>query len=160
MATVARPGWRTRGYIPHCDRAGLVQHVVYRASAQLPDDVLTDPDCAAAAEEPIRHFSDQRYRLHAWCVMPDHVHVLIGPLEDWTLGAIVRSWKAYSAAKLNRRLGRSGRFWAADYFDRYLRNDSQLSAAARYIERNPVAAGLCDSPGEWEFSSAFKGGRA
>ena len=70
------------------------------------------------------------------------------------MGAVVRSWKQFSANRINKAMNRSGALWAADYFDRYMRDQKQFDAAKQYIETNPVAAGLCDRPMDWRFSSA------
>ena len=92
--------------------------------------------------------------LDQFIIMPNHVHVLIATNAQFELGRIVRSWKAYSAAKINALLGRRGRLWAADYFDRYVRDQAHFETTKRYIEMNPVAAGLCDAPKDWRFGSA------
>ena len=100
------------------------------------------------------HFDGERYVLYAWCVMPNHVHAVIGPLQGYELGSILRSWKAFTAAKINALHGRSGRLWAADYFDRYMRTEEQYLSTIAYVEANPVAAGLCEAPEDWPYSSA------
>lgn len=121
----------------------------------LGDSLLREPANAQEIADALRHFDEQRYALHAWCVMPNHVHVLVEPLGTYELGAIVRSWKSFSAAKINKQLGRSGRLWAADYFDRYIRNEAHYQATLSYVENNPVKAGLCTAPEEWPYSSAL-----
>jgi REP element-mobilizing transposase RayT len=88
--------------------------------------------------------------------MPNHVHVLMATNKEFGLGTIIRVWKAYSAAKINELLLRSGRLWAPDYFDRYMRDERHFSQTKRYIEMNPVTAGLCDTPDAWRFSSASR----
>ena len=50
----------------------------------------------------LRHFDGERYRLLAWCIMPNHVHGLVETSESWPLAAIVHSWKSYTANQLNR----------------------------------------------------------
>ncbi|WP_339932037.1 transposase [uncultured Brevundimonas sp.] len=176
-------GWHQRRYLPHLDAAAVVQHVTFRLHGTLPASVirrlkadtggadyqaavdeqldsgagprwLAIPDCAAIVADALRQFDGERYDLLAWCVMPNHVHVLIRQREGWPLGAVVKSWKAYTARMINRRLDRSGPFWAADYFDRYTRNEAQLIGTIRYIEANPVKARLCRQPEDWPFSSA------
>jgi len=92
--------------------------------------------------------------MHAWVVMPNHVHALFTPEPGWTLSAILHSWKSYSAHAANRMLGQQGRFWHADYFDRFVRDARHYEAVRGYIERNPVKAKLCRSTGEWRFGSA------
>jgi REP element-mobilizing transposase RayT len=52
--------------------------------------------------------------------------------------------------------GRSGGFWARDYFDRYIRDDAHLAAVVRYVETNPVKAGLVERPEDWPWGSAAR----
>jgi REP element-mobilizing transposase RayT len=95
-----------------------------------------------------------RNRLIEWCVMPNHVHVLIGMRERRPLGPIVQQWKGASAFRVNRMLGRSGKLWIKDYFDRFIRDQDHFENARLYIRRNPVKAGLCQEPEQWALSSA------
>lgn len=174
-------GWHDRGYLPHLDAAGAVQHVVFRLCGSLPpaalerlrlkaqkfdlavdqalDDGdgpnwLADPVHADIVAEALKRSDGEQYQLLAWVVMPNHAHVLIRQFEGWPLGVVVKSWKSYSARMINRRLGRTGPFWAADYFDRFMRHETQTLASIDYIERNPVKAGLCAAPEDWPWSSA------
>src|SRR5260370_40431688 len=62
---------------------------------------LRDSRVAGIAAEALRHFHGRRYRLLAWCVMPNHVHVLFSPLGEHSLDGILHSWKSYSAHKAN-----------------------------------------------------------
>jgi len=86
--------------------------------------------------------------------MPNHVHVLVEPIGDYSLGGIVKSWRAFSAAQINRALSRTGALLAPDYFDRFMREDDQLATTIAYIEDNPVRAGLADKSSGWAYSSA------
>jgi len=89
--------------------------------------------------------------------MPNHVHVMIGTLEGWPLGGIVRAWKTFSSKRINESLGRTGSVWALDYHDRYIRDQEHYENSRAYIRENPVKAGLCSRPGEWHWGSAFEG---
>ena len=113
-------------------------------------------EIAALAQESLLHFDGQRYRLLAWCVMPNHVHVVIEPIEGHTLSVIVKSWKSFTSRQANTRLGRTGAFWEADYFDRYMRNEDHLMRTIEYVENNPVKAGLVEEPADWPWSSASR----
>jgi REP element-mobilizing transposase RayT len=115
---------------------------------------LREPSVARVVADSLLHFDGARYHVHAWVIMPNHVHVLTTPLEGWALSAIVHTWKSFTARMANRLLGRDGTFWYHDYFDRAIRNERHLGEVVRYIEYNPVKAGLCTSPQEWPFSSA------
>ena len=88
--------------------------------------------------------------------MPNHVHILAATNARHELGDIVRSWKTFTAHRINETLARTGSVWAPDYFDRYVRDQRQYDAAKRYIEMNPVAAGLCAVAADWPYSSASR----
>ena len=109
---------------------------------------------AHIVEEALLHFDAARYRLLAWTIMPNHVHVLIETQEGWPLGGIVHSWKTWTAKKINAHLGRVGTVWQRDYHDRYIRDGEHLARVTRYIEQNPVKAGLCAESKDWRWGSA------
>jgi len=119
---------------------------------------LRRPEIARIVEDVLLHFDGERYRLLAWVVMPSHVHVLIETMHGFPLAGVVKSWKSFSAVKANSALGRSGRFWARDYFDRYIRDDGHFLAVKEYIENNPVKAGLVGRALDWPFGSAGRRG--
>ena len=115
--------------------------------------VLTRPELARAIEDSLRHFHEQRYLLSAWCVMPNHVHAVFTPLGGHDPSDILHSWKSYTAHEANKRLQTSGTFWERESFDHLIRNMEQFEGFVRYVERNPVEAGLCTSPEDWPYSS-------
>ena len=116
--------------------------------------VLRDPTSVTIMQDALLHFDGLRYRLLEWCVMPNHVHVLVHCPMGTRLGEMVKSWKIHSARRINQRLGREGGLWALDYHDRYIRDLDHLANARAYIRRNPVKAGLCRKPEDWPWSSA------
>ena len=115
---------------------------------------LSDPRVADRLEETIRRFDGVKYKLFSWVIMPNHVHILLSPLVGVPLASIMHSIKSYTANSANRILGLSGKFWSAEYFDRYIRDAGHFERTFLYIERNPVKAGLVSSPKEWRYSSA------
>lgn len=118
---------------------------------------LRDPHIGQLVENAFLHFDEQRYRLHAWVVMPNHVHVLATPLHGHSLSSILHSWKSFTSKEANRYLGRNGAFWLEEYFDRAIRDDNHFNKVVEYIENNPVKAGLCGVTTDWRFSSACRG---
>ena len=114
---------------------------------------LGKPSIAVVVQDAFLHGDGDRYRLIEWCVMPNHVHVLLEPVRC-PLADIVRMWKSSTARHANRILGRSGTFWMRDYYDRYIRDSRHFEAVRRYIWLNPVNAGLCREAAEWPWSSA------
>jgi putative transposase len=120
---------------------------------------LRHPMVARMVQDSLLHFDGDRYRMLAWCVMPNHVHVLIEPQAE--LAGIVQGWKSFTARwALTRNddleLGIPDRqhFWMREYWDRFIRNESHLAVVVEYIRQNPVRAGLCERPEQWRWSSA------
>jgi REP element-mobilizing transposase RayT len=96
---------------------------------------------------------EQRARVLAFVVMPDHVHALLQPPDDVTIGEVLKYFKRISATSI-RRLGRTGRLWEARFYDRVMRDEQELGNAVRYIHENPVKANLCGEPFDWLWSTA------
>jgi putative transposase len=137
--------------------------------------LLRDPQMARPTEETLLDSHDRECGLLAWCVMPNHVHVL---LHVWQkpLWKLVKSWKVHvafeakraglecqtpvrreesaSADTPNRGSALQSRFWQREYWDTFMRNEEQERKAIHYIENNPVKAKLCRTAEEWAFSSA------
>jgi REP element-mobilizing transposase RayT len=118
---------------------------------------LKDARIATAACTTLKFFDGQRYELREWVIMPNHVHVVVRPVNDWTLNAILQSWKLKIATDANKILGKTGqRFWQPESFDRVIRDADEMLRVRRYIRRNPVKAGLCTKEEQWKWSSAAK----
>ena len=115
---------------------------------------LRVPRVAELVQQALHFYDGKSYRLFEWCVMPNHVHVLIQQRAGVPLGRVVSSWKTYSARRANAMLGRQGRFWMPDYFDRYIRSPAHFDRACHYIRNNPVKARLCEKAEDWPWSSA------
>lgn len=135
--------------------------------------ILRDPAAGELVQNALLHFHGKRYDLHAWCIMPNHVHVLFQVREGWTMSRCVWSWKSFTGRLINQlRPGSAGRrpaespgsarltetppnpVWHREYFDRYIRDDAHYANAVRYIHQNPVKAGLVANPEDWQWSSA------
>ena len=120
---------------------------------------LRRPDIAAMVIEALRHFDQHQYLLDDWVVMPNHVHLILWPVPNFTLSEILKSRKQFTATQANRMLGRTGQpFWQSESFDHWIRDEAQKARIRRYIRANPVKAGLCSSPESWPWSCAWRGG--
>jgi len=107
---------------------------------------LRHPEAAQVLAQALKQFAGRRYVLGPWCVMPNHVHVLVSPLQGHFLATILHSWKSFTAQRANRVLGRKGPFWQREYYDHVVRNARELERCAEYILSNPERAGLADWP--------------
>lgn len=115
---------------------------------------LRDPEIAKLVCEAILYFNGEKFDLHNWVVMPNHAHLLVKTIGDHTLSETMHSIKSFSASAANKLLGRKGRFWAPDYFDRFIRGRTHFMNVMRYIDENPVKARLCDSPDNYPWGQA------
>ena len=116
--------------------------------------LLGVPTFAELVVEALLYFHGVRCLTYALVVMPNHVHWLMRPIYGWPLSDIIKGVKGSTANQINKIMGRKGRIWMPDYFDRYIRDSEHFEKAVRYIENNPVKAGLCVSPEDWQYSSA------
>jgi REP element-mobilizing transposase RayT len=117
---------------------------------------LADSAVASCVEDALFAAQDQwkLCELLAWVVMSNHVHILLQPLQP--LRNITRAIKKVSARRANLLLGRTGlRFWQEEGYDHWVRDSAELGRITRYVEWNPVRAGLAKYPEDWRFSSAF-----
>ena len=110
---------------------------------------LQKPAVATEIADTLCHFDDQRYRLFAWCVMPNHVHVVARLLPGQTLATVVHSWKSFTAKRANTILGRQGSFWQREYYDHLIRNESEFERAMNYVAVNPAKANSRDWKWVW-----------
>lgn len=115
---------------------------------------LRDARIAAIVEENLLRFDGERYDIHAWVVMPNHVHLLFSIYENYSLSSVLHSMKSYTSNKANKLLGREGKFWSTEYFDRFMRSYDHFETTMKYIHNNPVKAGLCETARDWQFGSA------
>ena len=159
--------WRLAGSLPagyHFSR----DHTQGRAFA-LMDRLLDEcragptylrrPEIADMVVEAIHYGANvlNHYELSAFVVMPNHVHILITPRVD--LPVVMKSLKSITAKRGNLILGLTGRpFWQPESYDRLVRDSEEFNRIQRYIENNPVKAGLALSPETYPWSSAFERG--
>jgi REP element-mobilizing transposase RayT len=110
------------------------------------DCVLRHDDAARIVRDALEHFDGQKYDIRAWCVMPNHVHVVTRPRPGHELSSVLHSWKSYTSNQINKRRGRKGTLWQPEYYDHLLRDAEDFDHAIRYVLANPGAAGLVDWP--------------
>jgi len=146
--------------------------------------VLKESAIAELVQESFLHHDAERYQLLAWVIMPNHVHVLLQPIGEWTLDKIVASWKSFSGRRIAEYMRQKqaqaetetetqcqagawrshetrhshealrSHVWQREYWDRFIRNEQHLAAIIQYIHENPVKAGLVATAEEWRWGSA------
>jgi len=104
--------------------------------------LLRQPQTSKLVEDALGFFDGERYLLGTYVVMPNHVHVLVRPVEGHSLSEILHSWKSFTSNQINEALQSRGTVWLDESFDCLVRNEAQLEKYASYIRENPDKAGL------------------
>ena len=94
------------------------------------------------------------YKLHAFVLMPDHLHVLLTPEETTTVEKAMQMIKGGSAHRIGLERPNKFPIWHAGFHDRWMRDAEEYRGSKRYIEHNPVEAKLVERSGDYVFSSA------
>jgi REP element-mobilizing transposase RayT len=173
----------TQRRLPHLNAVGQPLFVTFRLHGSLPtgrhftSDIMTSgrafvhldrlldrqsagplylqmPDIARLVAHSILKGGQRDYTLHAWVVMPNHVHLLVTPLTN--VSALMQRLKGTTARCANRELCRAGTaFWQHESYDRLVRDAAEFGRIENYIVQNPVRAGLAASPELYRWSSAW-----
>jgi REP element-mobilizing transposase RayT len=104
--------------------------------------LLRDHGIRKIVADSIQHFNGERYRLWAFVITPNHVHVLFSLLAPNRLEDILHSWKSYSANIINKKLNRKGKVWQRDYWDHLVRNEKDFYRLLQYVKQNPEKSRL------------------
>ena len=131
---------------------------------------LKHPEAATLLADRLHHFDEKLYELKAYCIMPNHAHILISlanqTVDDSNfllketelqsryvpLCEVMRLVKGGSSRVINQYLGRSGTLWQPDSYDHYVRNARSFNNILRYILENPVKARLVSRYEQYRFN--------
>jgi putative transposase len=104
-----------------------------------------------------RYRREERFRLHAFVVMPEHIHLLVTPAIDVTLEHAIQLVKGGYSYALGTSIGRNREIWERGFTDHRIRDERDFLHHVNYIHSNPVERGLVCNPSEYRYSSAFSG---
>jgi menaquinone-specific isochorismate synthase len=90
--------------------------------------MLSKAAVAQIVRDSFHYFEGIRYSLIAWCIMPNHVHVVVKVTKEHTLSQIIHGWKSYTSKKANKVLNRSGSFWQREYYDHLIRDEKAMAS--------------------------------
>ncbi len=100
-----------------------------------------------------RHLSDSDLRLHALCLMPNHVHILLRPLQLTALSCFIKKVSQSYAQVRNKRYGSTGKLFEQRYYSKPFRSERHLAIATAYIDLNPVRANLVEDGNNYQWST-------
>lgn len=120
---------------------------------------LSQPEIADVVKEALHYRDGKVFDLHAYCIMPNHVHVVFEPSSKsechsdlLPLNKIMQSLKRHTARQANLILGREGAFWQDESYDRVIRNNEEYIWTINYVLENPVKAGLVSQWDKWPWT--------
>lgn len=173
-------GVQHRGYLPHIKAEGGIYFVTFRLADSLPSVFLVQLESipvddrnaeiesqlnlghgacwlkqeaiASIVKNTLLARNGEDYQLHAWVIMPNHVHLVIEPLGNHALSDILQAIKSTSAHLANVALERSGAFWQRESFDHLIRDDSDFERCCHYVRENPVTATLAPTAEQYLYS--------
>jgi REP element-mobilizing transposase RayT len=124
---------------------------------EAPSISLTQSQYAKVLMDIFHFHEGKKYSIICYCIMSNHVHLLLQPLEKlpgefFQLREIMHSLRSYSATKLNQLSHRKGTLWAYDFFDHSMRDEQNTIDTIKYILENPVKAGLVKQWEDWPWS--------
>ena len=129
----------------------------YLTSNKLLPKWLSNQELAQIVFDSLHYVNSKFYKLHCFCVMPNHVHVLLTLLNDdqdkpHSLPYIMQNHKRFTARECNKVLGLKGKFWHQEYFDHFCRSDKEFNSIIWYILNNPVKAKLAQKWQDYQFT--------
>jgi putative transposase len=131
---------------------GCPHHITQRGNRR--QRVFVTPEDYEVFGRMLRKYAEQAdLAIQAYCLMPNHVHIVAVPASDTSLSRAFKPLFSAYTRHFNVGLGEIGRLWQGRFFSCPL-DDSHLLAAVRYVERNPVRAGLVSTAEEFAHSSA------
>jgi putative transposase len=102
-----------------------------------------------------RYRREGRYNLHAFVVMPEHVHLLLTPANDVTIERAIQLIKGAYSHELGTIIGRGQEIWQRGFTDHRIRNEVDFIHHRNYIHQNPVERGIVTNPSDYRYCSAF-----
>ena len=103
--------------------------------------ILQRPETAEIVHGSLEYYNKIKYLLHAWCIMPNHVHVIFQILAGHTLSKILQGWKSFTSHAINKNLGTQGQLWQSDCYNHIIRSEKEYYQQIRYVWDNPLKAG-------------------
>jgi REP element-mobilizing transposase RayT len=133
-------------------RPGAVGHIVIGTKERCP--VFNDEGFAEAFKTiTVKTSKETHCPLYAFCIMPDHVHLLVGASESTGIIDFVKRVKGRFSVAC-RNMGRAG-LLQKSFYDHMIRKDEDLRKAAEYILANPVRKGLAERIGQYSFAGSL-----
>ncbi|MEQ9210374.1 MAG: transposase [Pseudomonadales bacterium] len=131
---------------------GVPQHIVQRGNNRQ-SCFLTKNDVAVYANSLLESSRQNQVDIHAWVFMTNHIHLLASPQKEGALSRMMQSVGCAYAHYFNKKHERTGTLWEGRYLSCIVQTEVYLLRCYRYIELNPVRAGIVSDPADYGWSS-------
>ena len=132
---------------------GFPHHVIQRGNNRA--DIFFDEEDRRQYLRLVKKYSEKwSTSMFAYCLMTNHCHILIRPSTESALYKMMQGVTLCYTQHVNRKYGRTGRLWESRYHSCIVNEEKYLWAVARYIEQNPVRAGIVSKAEDYDYSSA------
>jgi putative transposase len=138
--------------LPRLTVPGLPHHLIQRGNNRQ-SIFIDEVDCGNYLRELRELATAHRVAIHAYVLMPNHVHLIVTPGEHGLLGRMMQALGRRYVRRFNDRHKRTGTLWEGRYRSTVIEADRYLVACMRYVELNPVRAGLVEEPALFRWSS-------
>ena len=129
----------TRRHLPHWTMEGAVYFITFRTKEKelsINEQILL--------LEHVKSGDDKYYDLYSAIIMPDHAHLILKPINEFTLSRIMKGIKGVSANEINKLRNSSGQVWQHESFDRIIRDEKEFNEKLIYMFNNPIKKGLIE----------------
>ena len=142
-----------RRNLPHIEKDGASYFVSFSTRSEL----ILSEEARTLVFDHCLFENGRKIHMHAFVVMPDHVHLLFTPLENdkgepYSLDEVMHGIKGGSSHSVNKLLSRKGHLWESESFDPITRSEGDFEYRVIYIVQNPVAAGLAKGPDDYRWA--------
>ena len=135
-------------------REGTIYHVTTRGNRK--EDIFNDKSdykvYLAMIEENLKYYSQFNYKLLEYCLMKNHVHLLI-KTDTWPLSDFMRRLNSKYTLYYNKKYNYVGHLFQGRYYSQIIEDNAQLLEVSRYIHLNPVRSKICNNPKDYIWSS-------
>ena len=138
--------------LPRLCPSGIPQHIVQRGNNR--QICFASEEDMSAYLSWLNHYTKQfAVQVHAWVLMTNHVHLLVTPTTDTGVSQFMQALGRHYVRYFNHQYRRSGTLWEGRFKSCVVQSEEYLLYCYRYIELNPVRAGMVDRPEEYPWSS-------
>lgn len=134
-------------------KKSLIFHVINRGI--LKQDIFHDEDDFSCFKSLLKKYSlKESLKIYHWCIMSNHYHVVLEISDPERISKVVGGWQQVYALRYHKKYNTAGKLFQGRFKSQAIDDGRYLLACGRYVEQNPIRAGVCRNLDDWKWSSA------